>query len=86
MHTRSALVFAAVISSIPFALIHAAQISFAWGVVGVLYGVSLILSLVRIKTHSVACSTFVHATYNFLIFVVIYASTGGFHHMEQLSR
>jgi membrane protease YdiL (CAAX protease family) len=86
MHTRSALVFAAVISSIPFALIHAAQISFAWGVVAVLYGVSLVLSLVRIKTHSVACSTFVHATYNFVIFAVIYASTGGFHHMEQMGK
>jgi len=85
-HTRAALVFAAVISSIPFALIHAAQISFAWGAVGVLYAVSLILSLVRIRTHSVACSTFVHAAYNLTIFAVIYASTGGFHHMEKLAK
>jgi len=85
-HTRSALVFAALISSIPFALMHAAQISDAWGAVGVLYGVSLVLSLVRIRTHSVACSTLVHAMYNLTIFTVIYFTTGGFHHMNQLLK
>jgi membrane protease YdiL (CAAX protease family) len=86
LHSRSALIFAAVISSIPFALLHAAQIGFVWGAVGVLYGVSLALSFVRIRTYSVACSTFLHATYNLTIFVIIYVSTHGFHNMEQFSR
>jgi membrane protease YdiL (CAAX protease family) len=85
-HSRAALVFAALVSSIPFALMHAAQISFAWGAVGVLYGVSLVLSCVRIRTHSVACSTFVHATYNLTIFAVICVSTGGFRHMEKILK
>ena len=85
-HSASAMVFAAIFSSIPFALLHASQLSDAWGPLGVLYGVSVVLSMVRIRTHSVACSTFVHATYNFTIFVVIYFSTGGFRHLEKLSR
>jgi membrane protease YdiL (CAAX protease family) len=85
-HSRSALVFAAVISSIPFALMHAAQISFAWGAVGVLYCVSLALSYIRIRTHSVACSTLVHMTYNLTIFAIIYISTGGFHHLDQFLK
>jgi membrane protease YdiL (CAAX protease family) len=83
-HSRSALIFAAIFSSVPFALLHAQQVSHAWGIVGVLYVVSLVLSFVRIKTHSVACSTLLHSTYNFTIFVVIFLSSGGFRHLSQL--
>jgi membrane protease YdiL (CAAX protease family) len=85
-HSVSALVFSAIFSSVPFALLHASQLSDAWGPLGILYGVSLILSVVRIRTHSVACSTLVHATYNFSIFVVIFVSTGGFRHLEKLNH
>ncbi len=85
-HSASAMVFAAIVSSVPFALLHASQLQDAWGPLGVLYGVSLMLSAVRIRTHSVACSTLVHATYNLSIFVVIFVSTGGFRHLDKLSR
>lgn len=71
LHSTSALVFSAIFSSIPFVLLHANQVSHAWGVLGVLYGVSLVLSFVRIRTHSVACSVLMHATYNFSIFAVL---------------
>jgi membrane protease YdiL (CAAX protease family) len=86
MHSTSAVVFSAIFSSIPFALLHSDQLSHAWGAVGVLYGVSLVLSFVRIRTHSVACSTLMHATYNFSIFAVIFFSSGGFRHLERLSH
>ena len=86
MQTASALVFAAIFSSVPFALLHADQLSHAWGAVGVLYGVSLVLSFVRIRTHSVACSALMHATYNFSIFAVIFFSSGAFRHLERLSH
>ena len=86
LHTASALVFAAIFSSVPFALLHADQLSHAWGPLGVLYAVSVALSFVRIRTHSVACSVLMHATYNFTIFAVIYISSGGFHHLDKLSR
>jgi uncharacterized protein len=83
-HTTPALVIAALLSSIPFAVMHAAQIGYAWGVVGILYGVSLVLSYVRIRMHSVACSTLMHATYNFTIFAAMFIVTGGFRHLEVL--
>lgn len=86
MHSGSALLFAAVFSSLPFALLHGAQLSYAWGVLGVLYCVSLVLSFVRIRTHSLACSVLMHASYNCTIFVVIFISTGGFRHLEKMGR
>jgi membrane protease YdiL (CAAX protease family) len=86
LHSTSALIFSAIFSSIPFALLHADQLSHAWGALGVLYGVSVVLSFVRIRTHSVACSTLMHATYNFSIFAIILFSTGGFRHLEKLSH
>jgi membrane protease YdiL (CAAX protease family) len=86
MNSSFALLFAAIFSSIPFALLHADQLSHAWGVLGVLYGVSLVLSYVRIRTHSLACSVLMHATYNLSIFVIILITTGGFRHLEKLSH
>lgn len=86
LHSTSALLFSAIFSSIPFVLLHADQLSHAWGALGVLYGVSLILSFVRIRTHSLACSTLMHVTYNFSIFVIILISTGGFRHLEKISH
>jgi len=86
MNSAFALLFAAIFSSIPFALLHADQLSHAWGVLGVLYGVSLVLSYVRIRTHSLACSVLMHATYNLSIFVIILVTTGGFRHLEKLSH
>jgi membrane protease YdiL (CAAX protease family) len=86
LHSTSALVFAAIFSSVPFALLHAGQLSHAWGVVSVLYGVSLVLSLVRIRFHSVSCSTLMHLTYNLTIFMVIGISSSGFRHLAQLKK
>jgi membrane protease YdiL (CAAX protease family) len=80
MHSTSAVVFAALFSSLPFALLHYQ----GWGVVAVLYGVSLVLSFVRIRTHSVACSTLLHSVYNMTIFTAIFFYTSGFHHLERL--
>jgi membrane protease YdiL (CAAX protease family) len=84
VHSRAAVLFGAVFSSIPFALMHAAQISWAWGVIALLFGVSLVLSYVRIRTYSVACSTLMHMTYNFCILAVTFFATSGFHHLERL--
>jgi uncharacterized protein len=84
LHSRAALIFAAIFSSVPFALLHAGQLHDAWGVLGILYGVSLILSIVRIWTNSVSCSVLMHATYNFTVFAVVFVMTGGFRHMEKM--
>ena len=83
-HSRAALAFAAVFCSVPFALLHAGQLQHAWGAVSILYVVSVMLSLVRIFTRSVACSAAVHAIYNLSVFVAVFVGTGGFMHMDRL--
>jgi membrane protease YdiL (CAAX protease family) len=83
MHSRAALIFASIFSSIPFALMHAGQLQHAWGALGILYCVSLVLSFVRVRTNSVAASTIMHATYNFTVFVVLFIGTDGYRHMEK---
>lgn len=83
LHSRAALIFASIFSSIPFALMHAGQLQHAWGALGILYCVSLVLSFVRIRTSSVAASTMMHATYNLTVFVVLFVGTDGYRHMEK---
>jgi membrane protease YdiL (CAAX protease family) len=82
--TLPAMVFAALVTSAPFALMHAEQLAHAWAPVGVLYGVSLVLCAVRLRLRSLAASVLVHAAYNFTIFAVVFAATGGFEHLERL--
>ena len=79
-----AMVFAALGASVPFALMHGAQVSHAWGPLSLLYGVSLALCAVRLKTRSLAASMVVHASYNFLLFAAMLAQSGGFRHLERL--
>lgn len=83
MHSPAALVFAAIFSNIPFALLHAGQLQHAWGALGILYAVGLVLSAVRVRTNSVAASVLMHATYNFTVFVVLFFGTDGYRHMEK---
>ena len=84
LHSRAALIFATIFSSIPFALLHGQQLNYAWGALAVLYCVSLVLCFVRIRTNSVAASTLMHATYNLTVFVVMFIGTGGYRHMDKL--
>jgi membrane protease YdiL (CAAX protease family) len=83
-HTKGAVIFGAIFSNIPFALMHAPQLQHAWGPVAVIFGVGLVFAWVRVKTHSVACSTLLHATYNLTIFAWTLIVTGGFRHLEKL--
>ena len=80
----AAMVFAALVVSAPFALMHAAQVGNSWGPVSLLYCVSLILCAVRLWTRSLAASTLVHAAYNFMLFSVMLVETGGFRHLEKM--
>lgn len=84
--SRSAVVLATLLSSALFARLHAEQLGHALPAVGILFGVSLLLSLVRIKTQSLACSTIVHASYNLSVFVTLFLATGGYRHLEKLGR
>lgn len=83
-HTTPAKVFAALLSSLAFALLHAPQDRYAWGIIAVLFGVGLTLAYVRLRTHSVAASTVVHMTYNGTLFALMLIWTHGFRHLERL--
>lgn len=77
-------IFAALLTSAPFALLHAQQVAHAWGPLTMVFLVSLILVAVREWTGSVAASAVVHACYNLSIFGVIFVASGGFQHLERL--
>ncbi|HEY8997275.1 MAG TPA: CPBP family intramembrane glutamic endopeptidase, partial [Edaphobacter sp.] len=73
-------------SSMLFALLHAEQLAHAWVALFVLFCVSVVLTLVRIRTHSVACTTLVHASYNASVFLTMFIATGGYRHLERMTR
>uniref|UniRef100_E6QJP7 CAAX prenyl protease 2/Lysostaphin resistance protein A-like domain-containing protein n=1 Tax=mine drainage metagenome TaxID=410659 RepID=E6QJP7_9ZZZZ len=80
----SAMIFASLVISAPFALMHAAQVSQAWGPLSLLYSVSLVLCAVRLATRSLAASMMVHACYNFMLFAVMLVQTDGFRHLDKI--
>ena len=84
--TPISLLFSAVATSIFFALLHAQQIGRLIPALLVLFTVSLVLTYVRIRTRSVACSTLVHASYNGFVFLMLLIQTGGYRHLDKLTR
>jgi hypothetical protein len=79
-----AMVIASVLTTIPFALMHADQQGHSLGPFLLLITVSLILCALRLKTRSLAACTLVHACYNFLIFFTMLIGTGGFRHFDKM--
>jgi len=77
-------ILAAILTSIPFTLLHAQQVAHAWAPLSMVFLVSLVLVAVRERTNSVAASAVVHACYNLSIFAVIFFASGGFQHLERL--
>ena len=77
-------IIAAILTSVPFAFLHAQQVGHAWGPLSLVFIVSLVLVWVRERTNSVACSALVHACYNLSIFAVIFYASGGFLHLDRL--
>jgi membrane protease YdiL (CAAX protease family) len=83
-HTRAALLFGSIFSSIAFAAIHADQLSSAWGPLAVLFCVGMIISYVRVRTHSVASTVLLHAVYNATQFTAAIYATGFYRHLDKL--
>jgi membrane protease YdiL (CAAX protease family) len=79
-----AMVIASILTSLPFALMHAEQQGHSIGPFLLLVTVSLVLCAVRLKTRSLAASTMVHACYNFLLFAFMMMGTGGFRHFDKM--
>ncbi len=73
-----------VLTSIPFAFMHAAQVSNSWGPVLLIGLVSVVLCIVRLATDSVAAGFLVHACYNLTLFSGLLIQTDGFKHLDKL--
>jgi membrane protease YdiL (CAAX protease family) len=82
--STGAMIFASLMVSAPFALMHSAQVGKAWGPLVVLYCVSLVLCTVRLVTRSLASSTLVHSFYNLMLFAIMFWQTDGFRHMDKM--
>jgi membrane protease YdiL (CAAX protease family) len=80
------LLFSAILSSVLFAWMHAPQVAHLWAALLGLFSISLVLSWVRVKTESVAASAMVHASYNGFVFLVTLIATGGYRHLERMTR
>lgn len=60
-----------------FGLAHAQQLGGAWGQIGLLVGVGMILTYVRARAGTVLASYLVHLGYNSILFAGFYVATGG---------
>jgi hypothetical protein len=78
-----AMVAASILTSIPFAWMHAEQTGNSLGPLLLLACVSLVLCWVRLTTRSLSASVMVHACYNFLLFSLMLWGTSGFQHLDK---
>ena len=79
-----AMAIGSVITSILFALIHGDQTGWSLGPFLLLVCVSLVLCWARLSTRSLAASVLVHASYNFLLFSLMFLGTSGFKHLDKM--
>jgi membrane protease YdiL (CAAX protease family) len=79
-----AMVFASIVVSVPFALMHAPQTAYSMGPFLLLVCISLVLCWVRLAVRSLAASVVVHACYNLLLFSLMALGTGGFKHLDKM--
>jgi membrane protease YdiL (CAAX protease family) len=75
---------ASILTSIPFALMHAEQTGYSLGPFLLLVCVSMVLCWARLSTRSLAASVFVHASYNGLLFSFMLLGTEGFRHLDKM--
>jgi membrane protease YdiL (CAAX protease family) len=80
----SAMMAASLLTSVPFALMHAEQTGYSLGPFLLLLCVSLVLCWARLSTRSLAASVLVHASYNFMLFSFMLLGTGGFQHLDKM--
>jgi hypothetical protein len=86
LERRTGALAAVLITSVPFALVHAGQLAAAWAPLLVLFGVSVVLTAARAVTGSVAVPFLLHAAYNATLFATVYFATDGFRNLERLPR
>jgi len=84
LQNRVGAILATILTSVLFALLHAGQLAHAWGPVAVLFFVSVVLCIVRLRTNSVAATALLHSSYNATLFLAMIVASGGYRHLEKL--
>ena len=71
-----------IVTGVLFGAMHAGQLGGAWGQIGLLMVVGILLTWVRARTGTVTASYFVHLGYNSFLFLGFFAATGGLRHIS----
>jgi len=79
---RAGPLFSLVMTSLLFGAVHSQQLAGARTQVAVIVIVGGMLTMIRWRYHSLACSTLVHAGYNATLFLGLYIHTRGFTHFH----
>jgi hypothetical protein len=80
---RWGMIWAIVLTALPFALMHMPQYGYAWGALLVIFIVGVVCGTVRATTKSVAASFLVHVGYNGSQMLIALYATRGFTHMPK---
>jgi membrane protease YdiL (CAAX protease family) len=75
---RAGVLLSLVVTSLLFGAMHATQLGGAWIQVSCIVFVGVVLTVVRWRYRSLACSTLVHVGYNGLLFTALFVQTRGF--------
>jgi membrane protease YdiL (CAAX protease family) len=67
-------------------MLHGAQLAHSFAPLAVLFTVSVVLCITRLRFHSLAASTLVHSMYNATIFVMLFIGTDGFRHLDKVGK
>jgi membrane protease YdiL (CAAX protease family) len=81
---RVAVVVSVLVTAFFFSLIHAPQLSHAWGAVALIFFVGLVLTTIRARTSSLAACVLTHMAYNATLCLVMFLQTDHFRHMERM--
>lgn len=83
LERRMGMVWAVVLTALPFGLLHLQQYGWAWAAGLVIFLVGVVCGVVRAMTKSVAASFLVHVGYNGTQMLIAVVATHGFRHMEK---
>ena len=78
------LLASVIIDGLLFALYHGPQLAWSWAPMLLIFVVGAVLTVVRARTGSLGSAFLVHSAYNAFDFVLIFAATDGFRHMDKL--
>lgn len=82
---RWGIISGVTITAAVFAFIHESQLAHAWAPLLLLFGVGIVLTVVRARTGSVGASFLIHVGYNSTLFLMLYFASDHFRHLERIS-